>query len=136
MSYTQWDFPHTHFYETDLRELIAKCGSYDEVINKLNQWIEENTPKIDEILAFMQALESGVVPDALKESIYEWATINLLPIIAKTIKSVVFGLTDDGHFVATFSDSWSDIVFNTTELDIWLPIQPEFGHLTLSIKGE
>ena len=136
MSYTEWDFPHTHFYDTDLRELIAKCGSYDEVINELNKWIKENTPKIDEILNFMKQLEEGYIPPALKEAIYDWATNNLLPIIAKTIKSVVLGLTDDVHFIAIFSDSLSDIVFNTTELDIWLPIQPEFGHLTLSIKGE
>lgn len=133
MSYTQYDFPHTHFYETDLRELIAKVGTYDEVINELNRWIEENTPKIDEILAFMQALESGVVPDALKNTIYAWATENLLPIVGKTLKSVIFGLTEDGHFIATYSDNWSDITFNTTELDIFTPLQPEFGHLTLSI---
>lgn len=134
MSYTQYDFPHTHFYETDLRELIEKCGSYDAVINELNKWIEENTPKIDEILAFMQELEKGYIPEALKETIYKWATENLLPIVAKTLKSVIFGLTDDGYFVATYFDSWSDIVFNTTEYDIWVDIQPQFGHLTLSVE--
>lgn len=133
MSYSQWDFPHTHFYETDLRELIAKCGSYDEVINTLNNWIQENTPKINEILAFMKELEEGNIPDSLKNAIYEWASVNLLPIVARTLKTVTFGLTDDGYFVATYSDSWSDITFNTTEYDIWTPIQPEFGHLTLSI---
>ncbi len=133
MSYTQWDFPHTHFYETDLRELIAKCKSYDEVINRLNQWIEENDPKINEILNFMRQLEDGYIPPALKETIYKWATDNLLPIVAKTLKTVVFGLTDDGYFVATYSDSWSDITFNTTEYDIWTPLQTQFGHLTLSI---
>lgn len=133
MSYTSYDFPHTHFYDTDLRELIAKCNSYDEVINRLNQWIEENTPKIDEMLVFIQALESGIVPDALKETIYKWATENLLPIIARTLKNVVFGLTDDGYFVATYTDSWRDITFNTTEYDIFIPLQTQFGHLTLSI---
>ena len=133
MSYTSYDFPHTHFYDTDLRELIAKTGSYDEVINELNRWIEENTPKINEILAFMEELEKGYIPDALKETLYKWATDNLLPIVARTLKTVVFGLTQDGHFIATYTDSWSDITFNTTELDIFLAIQPEFGHLTLSI---
>ena len=134
MSYTQYDFPHTHFYDTDLRELIEKTGSYDAVINELNRWIKENTPKINEILAFMESLEDGKIPPALKEAVYDWATDNLLPIIASTIKAVVFGLTDDGYFVASYSDSWSDIVFNTTEYDIWLEQQPQFGHLTLSIK--
>lgn len=133
MSYTQWDFPNTHFYETDLRELIAKCGSYDEVINKLNAWITENEPKINEILAFIEELENGNIPSTLKESIYAWATENLLPIVARTLKTVVFGLTEDGHFVATYTDSWEDIIFNTTEMDIYTPLQPQFGHLTLSI---
>ena len=133
MSYTQWDFPHTHFYETDLRELLAKVGTYDAVIDELNKWIEENTPKIDEILKFMENLENGNIPEGLKIAIYEWATQNLLPIIGRTLKAVVFGLTDDGHFVATYTDNWRDIIFNTTEYDIWTELQREYGHLTLSI---
>lgn len=48
--------------------------------------------------------------------------------------SVYFGLTDSGYFVAYIPESWSDIVFNTTEYDIFLPIEPEFGHLVLSYE--
>lgn len=128
-----FEFPHTRTYDTDLGWLIKQVSSYNEVIERLNAWISENEPKIDEILAFMEALNSGNIPDGLKNAIYEWATLNLLPIVAKTLKSVVFGLTDDGHFIATYFDSWSDIHFNTTEYDIWTDLQPQFGHLTLSI---
>lgn len=128
-----FEFPHTRTYDGDLGWLIKHTSSYDEVINALNEWIKENEPKMDEIYKFMEDLNSGVIPEALKESIFEWATENLLPIVARTLKSVIFGLTDDGYFVAKYSDSWRDITFNTTEYDIWTELQPEFGHLTLSL---
>lgn len=49
-----------------------------------------------------------------------------------SMKSVWFGLTDDGYFVAYIPDSWDDIIFNTTVYDIQVALQPEYGHLMLS----
>lgn len=128
-----FEFPHTRTYDGDLGWLIKHVSSYDEVITALNEWIAENTPKMDEIYSFMEQLKNGDIPEGMKTALYEWASENLLDIVARTLKSVIFGLSDDGHFIATYTDSWSDITFNTTELDISTPLQPEFGHLTLSI---
>lgn len=128
-----FEFPHTRTYDGDLGWLIKHVSSYDEVITALNEWIENYTPKIEEVLDFYKQLQEGYIPEGMKNALYEWATANLLDIVARTLKAVVFGLTDDGHFVATYTDSWSDVVFNTTEYDIWTPLQTEFGHLTLSI---
>ena len=128
-----FEFPHTRTYDGDLGWLIKTVSSYDEIINALNEWISENAPKLDEVYSFMEQLKNGDIPDSLKVALYEWAQTNLLDIVARTLKTVVFGLTDDGHFIATYTDSWRDITFNTTELDIWTQLQPEFGHLTLSI---
>lgn len=128
-----FEFPHTRTYDGDLGWLIKHVSEYDEVINALNEWIAEYTPKIEEILDFYKQLQDGYIPEGLKNALYDWATANLLDIVARTLKTVVFGLTDDGHFVATYTDSWSDIIFNTTGLDIWPDLQPEYGHLTLSI---
>lgn len=128
-----FEFPHTRNYDGDLGWLIKHTASYDEVITALNNWITENEPKMDEIYDFMEQLKSGTIPEGMKTALYEWATENLLDIVARTLKTVVFGLTDDGHFVAKYTDSWSDIIFNTTEMDIFTPLQTQFGHLTLSI---
>lgn len=128
-----FEFPHTRTYDGDLGWLIKHVSSYDEVITALNDWIENYTPKIDEVLAFYKQLEEGYIPEGMKNALYDWATTHLLEIVARTLKTVIFGLTDDGHFIATYTDSWSDIIFNTTELDIWTPLQTQYGHLTLSI---
>lgn len=128
-----FEFPHTRTYDGDLGWLIKTVSSYDEIIEALNNWITENDPKINEILSFMEQLENGDIPDSLKTALYEWASENLLELIGQTIKGVVFGLTNDGYFVATYYDNWSDVTFNTTGLDIFTPLQPEYGHLTLSV---
>ena len=128
-----FEFPHTRTYDGDLGWLIKHVSSYDEVITALNEWITNYTPKIEEVLDFYKQLQEGYIPEGMKNALYEWATENILEIVARTLKTVVFGLTDDGHFLATYTDSWSDITFNTTEYDIWTPLQTQYGHLTLSV---
>lgn len=127
-----FEFPHTRTYDGDLGWLIKHVSSYDEVITALNEWIENYTPKVEEVLDFMNQLESGYIPEGMKSALYEWARTHLLDLVAQTLKTVAFELTDDGYFVAYFSDSWSEITFNTTELDIWLESEPEYGHLVLT----
>lgn len=127
-----FEFPHTRTYDGDLGWLIKHVSSYDEVIAALNAWIETYTPTVEEVISFINQLKEGYIPEGMKISLYKWASENLLDLVAQTLKSVAFELTDDGYFVAYYSDSWSDITFNTTELDIWITEQPEFGHLVLS----
>ena len=127
-----FEFPHTRTYDGDLGWLIKHVSSYDEVITALNDWITKYTPTLEEVINFMNQLNSGFIPEGMKTALYQWAQENLLILVAQTIKTVAFELTDDGYFVAYFSDNWQDITFNTTEYDIWLSQQPEFGHLVLT----
>lgn len=128
------EFPHTRTYDNDLGWIIKRVKSYDETIEALNQWIETNTPKIEELEEFKNALESGDLPDGVKQGIREWCAANLIDLMAESIKNVFFGLTDSGYFVAYIPDSWSDIEFNTSDYDITIPDRPtlEYGHLILS----
>lgn len=129
-----FEFPHTRTYDSDLGWLIKHVNSYDETIAALNEWIAENEPKMDDLLAFMDELLKGDLPEGMKQGLYQWAQENLIDLVGATIKMVFFGILDDGHFVAYIPDSWDDITFNTTYYDIVLTSHPEykFGHLVLS----
>ena len=126
-----FEFPHTRTYDSDLGWLISKVNSYDDVINELNAWIAENDPKIEDLEAFKAALESGNLPPGVQQGIETWLTLHGAEIIKAVIKNVWFGLTNAGYFVAYVPDSWSDITFKTTGLDIILALMPEYGHLVL-----
>ena len=126
-----FEFPHTRTYDTDLGWIIKNIKSYNDAITALNEWIETNTPRIEDLEAFKDALESGDLPEGVQAGITAWLETHAAEVIAAIIKNVWFGLTDAGYFVAYVPDSWSDITFKTTGLDIILALMPEYGHLVL-----
>ena len=126
-----FEFPHTRTYDTDLGWIIKNIKGYNDTIQALNDWIAVNTPRLEDLEAFQEALESGELPEGVQQGIETWLTTNAIDVISAIIKNVWFGLTDVGYFVAYVPDSWSDITFKTTGLDINLDLMPEYGHLVL-----
>lgn len=131
MSYTDFDFPHTHYYDTDLRELICKVTSILKGVADLEGWKEQHEKEYEELKEFYDNLMEGNLTPELEEALYKWTSENTIEIIGRAIKTVFFGLTDDGYFVAYIPNSWNDITFGTSGLDDF-PAGVDFGHLTLS----
>ena len=125
-----FEFPHTRTYDSDLGWLIKNVKGYNDTIQALNDWIATNTPRIEDLEAFKAALESGELPEGVQAGIEAWLSTHG-EVIAAIIKNVWFGLTNAGYFVAYVPESWSDITFKTTGLDIILDLMPEYGHLVL-----
>ena len=129
-----FEFPHTRTYDSDLGWLIKCCKSVDEALTALNKWKDEVDPTIKDLENIIKLIESGNLPPAIADGIKKWLSVNAIDLIGELVKTVFFGLTDDGHFVAYIPDSWDDITFNTTYYDIILSAHPEvpYGHLVLS----
>ena len=87
-----------------------------EIIKDIDKLQEE----MNEVLTFMEKYREEA-EKIIKEEIEKYIATMLF-----------FGLTEDGYFVAYIPESWDDITFNTTGLDIWLDLQPDYGHLVLS----
>lgn len=127
MSYTSNDFPHTHFYDDDLRELLAKIKWLIENVNSLNGWREEHEAEYAELKALYDDVMSGNFPPSIVEAFNKWMSENAIELVGKLVKHVYFGLTNDGYFCAYIPDAWSDIQFDTvTNFD-----DPLYGHLML-----
>lgn len=47
-------------------------------------------------------------------------------------RSIFVEISDDGYIKYNIPDMWDNVTFNTTGLDIFLEIQPNYGHLVLS----
>ena len=130
-----YEFPHTRTYDTDLGWLIKKVSSYNEVIEALDAWIDEYQPKIEDFENLYNMLMAGDLPEGIQRGIEDWLSRNAIDLIGRLVKMVIFNITDDGYFVAYIPESWDDIIFNTTGLDIALALQPDYGHLVLSYAG-
>ncbi len=128
-----FEFPHTRTYDSDLGWLIKHVNSYDETIARLDEWIAENEPKLEDMETLYEALISGNLPEGVQRGIEMWCRANMVDLVGELVKLVFFGINNDGYFVAYIPDSWSDIVFNTTGLDITIP-DIDYGHLVLSFN--
>lgn len=108
--------------------------SYYEVLCKVVKYINELIDSDKEIIKDVDALRSEMdIVQSWIDNFDDNARQIMEEIITNYIVTMVFfGITDDGYFVAFIPDSWDDITFYTTGLDITLPIEPEYGHLVLA----
>lgn len=127
MSYTDYDFPHSHFYDDDLRELIKMYKTLTKDVEVLNAWKETHQEEYEALKEFMDNIESGDFPQSMYSAMVTWLQTNAYDIIGGMIKHVYFGLTSDGYFCAFIPENWSDVQFDTvTDYN-----DPLYGHLVL-----
>lgn len=98
-----------------------------KVVTYINELISQDKIFADEIDALKKDLS------VVQKWINDFDTSYAEEIIKKYIATMIFvEITDAGYIVYNIPESWYDITFNTTGLDISLKIQPEYGHLVLS----
>lgn len=126
------EFPHTRNYDDDLGWLIVTVKKLIKLCNGLEEWKKEHEEEYLELKKLYDDILAGRFPEEMIKALREWIEANISDFIADVIKSVFFGLTDAGYFVAYIPDSWDDIKFNTTEYDIFITEFVDYGHLVLS----
>lgn len=125
-----FDFPNTRTYDSDLGWLIRTVRKLIEDSATEPEWKEQVRKELDGLEKCCNDIMTGNYPPEFVKSLINWISQNASDIIGEKIKTVFFGL-ENGYFVAYIPDSWEDIIFNTTGLDIFIDGQ-DFGHLVLS----
>lgn len=125
------EFPHTRNYDSDLGWLIESVRKLITCCEEVTEWKDGFEEAYEELKDIYNQIVSGNLPDGIIDTLNRWMNQHALDIVGNLVKSVFFGLTDTGYFVAYIPESWDDITFNTTEYDIYVP-DVDYGHLTLS----
>lgn len=126
-----FEYPNTRTYDNDLGWLIKHCKSNTAAITVLQAWKESATGTIEELQALLDGIAAGNFPTEISDAIKNWIVENFYDIVGDMAKTVWFGLTDAGYFVAYIPESWDEVTFKTTGLDYTSELQPEYGHLVL-----
>lgn len=105
--------------------------SYYEVLCKVVDYINKMIDDEKTIIAQIDELRKEL--EIVQKWIDDFDTSFAEEIIKKYLATMIFvEISDSGYIVYYIPEHWSDITFNTTGLDIELPMQPNYGHLVLS----
>lgn len=124
-------FPYTNFHDLNLDWILKTVKELFNKVSSQSDWIENHQKEYEELKKLYDDLMSGNFTPEMEEALYKWTVEHTVEIIGQAVKTVFFGINDDGYFVAYIPDSWSDITFGTTGLDTF-PEGVDFGHLTLT----
>ena len=120
-------FPYTDFHELNADWMIKHFKEFLDGLKNVDSWIDNHEQEYQELKEICDNLQNGTLTPALERSLKIWINNNLENLIGEAIKTVHFGLTNDGYFCAWIPSSWSDVQFDT----ITDPADPLYGHLVL-----
>lgn len=114
--------------QSDYNELNAAFGNFQSETNlKFTSIKDQLEADYNDLQDQINALKSGLTPGQ-SAFMTQWLQQNLASFIPSIVKYVVFGLDNQGYFVAYIPPSWDFIEFGTVEETN----SPLFGHLTLN----
>lgn len=122
---------HFHYWCQKVLPLVYDDSlSYYELLCKVVHYINDLIDSDKEIIDNVDALRTEL--ETVQNWIDNYDTTFAEQIIEEHLATMIFvEITDSGYFVYYIPDSWEDITFNTTELDINIP-DTEYGRLVLS----
>ena len=105
--------------------------SYYEVLCKVRDKLNELI-KRDEIFGeALRQLEKELAE--VNQWIANFDTEFVKELVEKYVATMIFvGISDAGYIFYDMLESWDDIQFRTTGLDVDIASMPEYGHLVLS----
>lgn len=121
------------YWNAKSQEEIVKylCCEYDKLrhyADALADKENETTQAVNQLTEIFKKFQESGFDDYYFQQIHDWVQENMPNIISEAIKTVYFGLTLDGYFVAYIPKSWTQITFDTGTVYG----TPEYGRLILS----
>lgn len=122
---------------TDYEFLLKLCQQMNDLLAatteiagqvKINtEAIEALQTDVNNILTELEKVKNGDYVSLYLDSIINYIDNNLEGLVGRVVKYIIFGLSQDGHFVAMVPSTWDFIHFNTV-MDY---SSPQYGHLVL-----
>ena len=105
--------------------------SYYEVLCKVVDYLNNMVNDVNKVIDEYENLRKELA--IVKAWIDNFSGEYLEKLIQEKIATMIFvEISDAGYIMYYIPDTWDDITFNTTELDIEVKEYPEYGRLVLS----
>ncbi len=107
--------------------VIDNQDFFNKTLEEYGLTIEQLQNDVKDLQIELEKVKNGDYVSLYLDSIIAWIDKNLQGLVARIVKYVYFGLTQNGYFIAYIPDTWDFITFDT----IIDPKSDLYGHLVL-----
>ena len=126
-------YPYINGNDLNLDYILKKVKQLLKSVADLEGWRAQHEREYRQLFEWYLSLISGNFTPEMIAAINKWCYENLPDLVGQLVHLVLFGITDDGYFIAYIPESWNDIIFTTTGLDEIIPGY-DYGRLVLSFN--
>lgn len=113
-------YPYTDFHEINLTWVIDMIKKLDIKCDDLEEYFKTTTDTMKDQIEYLTNWVNNYSDS--------WAK----SVIEKYLATMIFvEISNSGYIIYYIPDTWDEITFNTTDLDISIP-DVDYGHLVLS----
>lgn len=125
------NFKHFNFWCQKVLPLVYdESLSYYEVLCKVVDYLNHMLDDVNNVITDYNELKNELTE--IQKWISNFSTSYLEKLIAEKIATMIFvEISDAGYIIYYIPDTWNDITFNTTGLDVIIDGK-DYGHLVLS----
>lgn len=110
-----------------LNEVIENLNKQGQNVNDLMVFYNQLKARVDALENEVDAIKNGEYVHLYLDSIINWIDANLQCLVARIVKFVCFGLSDDGYFTAYIPATWAFLSFDT----VATYDDPDYGKLII-----
>ena len=96
-----------------VNDLIKNNNEFIKELNEAEVNILQLQADVAQLQQDIEDVKNGEYVSLYLDSIINWIDANLQCLVARIVKFVCFGLTQDGHFVAYIPETWKFLTFDT-----------------------
>lgn len=111
-----------------VNDLIKNNNEFIKELNAAEVNITELQQQVAQLQQDIEDVKNGKYVTLYLDSIINWIDANLQCLVARVVKFVCFGLTEDGYFCAYVPQAWDFLRFDTG-MDLF--DTDEYGHLII-----
>lgn len=108
-------------------DLIIAQNQTTEILKEFGIDIQQLQSEVAQLQTELERIKNGDYMSEYINALAQWIDNNLQTLVARIVKYVSFGLSQDGHFVAYIPPTWNFIQFDT----VYDPTSDLYGHLIL-----
>lgn len=125
-------YPYTDFHELNLDWIVKHFKEFLTKISELETWKTEHEQEYEALKKLYDDFMAGKFTPEFMTALHNWLMMNAPAILHDVIAMINVHVSDSGYMYITSPDSWKDVKFLFSGINVYPADMQEYGHIVIT----